>query len=248
MIRATGQSPDAYKMPSKPIEQGFKFHCLADHGYIWDFHPTSHQACPDPVVSTDGLTATGEVVYHLVWKVPSTMYFILYLDNFYTTVPLLGRLCHDLHMGACGTAHPSSAGFPPELKIPKQDIGKYEYHALNVLTVKDSLFGLLVGAHLWFDNVPVTILSTEHDFESQQERLRRRPGKKSTNAKKAWEAFGDLQEKQMMIPLCIDDYNHNMGGVDIADQLRSYYDTQLTSFRTWWPMLFWAFDTMVRNA
>ena len=50
------------------------------------------------------------------------------------------------------------------------------------------------------------------------------------------------------IPQCIDDYNHHMGGVDIADQLRSYYDTQLTSFRTWWPILFWALDTMVTNA
>ena len=30
MIRDTGRSPDTYKMPSKPIEQGFKFHCLAD--------------------------------------------------------------------------------------------------------------------------------------------------------------------------------------------------------------------------
>ena len=39
-----------------------------------------------------------------------------------------------------------------------------------------------------------------------------------------------------------------MGGVDIADQLRSYYNTQLTSFRTWWPMLFWALDTMLTNA
>jgi len=248
MIRATGRSPDTYKMPSKPIEQGFTFHCLADHGYTWDFHPTSNHAGPDPVPSTDGLTATGEVVYHLLRKLPSTMYFIVYLDNYYTTVPLLGRLRHDLHMGACGTARPSSAGFPPQLKIPKQDIGKYEYHALKVLTVKDSLFGQLVGAHLWFDNVPVTILSTVHDFESQQERLTKRPGKKSTNAKKAREAFGDLQEKQMMIALCIDDYNHNMGGVDIADQLHSYYDTQLTSIRTWWPMLFWAFDTMVTNA
>jgi hypothetical protein len=245
---ATGRSPDTYKMPSKPIKQGFKFHCLADHGYIWDFHPTSNQAGSDLVPSTDGLTARGEIVYHLLRKLPSTMYFIVYLENLYTTVPLLGRLRHDLHMGASRTARPSSTGFPPELKIPKHDIGKYEYHALKVLTVKDSLFGQLVGAHLWFDNAPVTILSTVHDFESQQERLRKRPGKKSTNAKKAREAFGDLQEKQMMIPLCIDDYNHNMGGVDIADQLRSYYDTQLTSFRTWWPMLFWAFDTMVTNA
>ena len=39
-----------------------------------------------------------------------------------------------------------------------------------------------------------------------------------------------------------------MGGVDIADQLRSYYDTQLTSFRAWRPMLFWAYHTMVTNA
>ena len=38
------------------------------------------------------------------------------------------------------------------------------------------------------------------------------------------------------------------GSVDIADQLHSYYDTQLTSFRTWWPMLFWAYDTMITNA
>ena len=39
-----------------------------------------------------------------------------------------------------------------------------------------------------------------------------------------------------------------MGGTDIADQLRSYYDTQLTSFRTWWPMLFWAYETTITNA
>ena len=38
-----------------------------------------------------------------------------------------------------------------------------------------------------------------------------------------------------------------MSGVDLANLLRSY-DTQLSSFRTWWPMLFWVFDTMVTNA
>jgi len=176
------------------------------------------------------------------------MYWIFYLDNFYSIVPLLGRLRHDVHMGACGTAHPSSAEFPPEVKIPKQDVGTYEYHALKVLAVKDILFGQLVGAHLWFGNAPVTILSTVQDFESQQERLRKWPGKRTTNAKKAREAFGNLQEKEMMIPLCIDDYNHNMSCVDIADQMRSYYDTQLTSFRTWWPIQFWVYDCLVTNA
>ena len=96
-------------------------------------------------------------------------------------------------------------------------------------------------------------------------KIRMRPGTKSTNAKRAREAFGDAEEKEMLIQLCIDDYSQHMGGVDIADQL-SYYDTQLTSFRTtdnahpsfrttdnththtsfraWWSMLFWASDAM----
>ena len=52
----------------------------------------------------------------------------------------------------------------------------------------------------------------------------------------------------MPIPCCIDDYSHHMGGGDITDQLRNYYDTQLASFRTWWPMFFWALDTMIKNA
>ena len=68
------------------------------------------------------------------------------------------------------------------------------------------------------------------------------------NAKKAREAFGDAYEKEMRIPLCIEDYNQHMGGVDIADQLRSYHSTQLSSFRAWWPMFFWAYDPMISNA
>ena len=34
----------------------------------------------------------------------------------------------------------------------------------------------------------------------------------------------------MPIPCFIEDYNHHMGGGDIADQLRSYYDTELIPF------------------
>jgi hypothetical protein len=55
MIRCTGRSQDTYRMSSKPIEQGFKFHCLAVHGYVWDFLPTSNQAGPDPVDAVEGL-------------------------------------------------------------------------------------------------------------------------------------------------------------------------------------------------
>ena len=39
-----------------------------------------------------------------------------------------------------------------------------------------------------------------------------------------------------------------MGGVDIADQLRSYYNIQLISERVWWPMVFFVLDTMITNS
>jgi hypothetical protein len=39
-----------------------------------------------------------------------------------------------------------------------------------------------------------------------------------------------------------------MGGVDIADQLCCYYDIQHISWRTWWPLFFYAMVTMITNA
>ena len=143
-MRAAGRSADTYKMESKPIEHGFMFHVAADHGYVWDIHPTSNKEGPDPVLHIDGLTATGEVVYHLLGKLPNSKYWIVYLANFNTSLPLLGRL---RHMGGRGTARPNSAGFPPELKIPKQEVKKHEYHSLKTMVLKDNLFFEEVGAY-----------------------------------------------------------------------------------------------------
>lgn len=42
------------------------------------------------------------------------------------------------------------------------------------------------------------------------------------------------------IPKAIDDYNHYMGGVDIADKFCSYYHIQRRESRNWIP-LFWIF-------
>jgi hypothetical protein len=39
-----------------------------------------------------------------------------------------------------------------------------------------------------------------------------------------------------------------MGGVDIADQLRSYYPTQLKCCRSWYPLFFWLLDTTIVNS
>ena len=71
--------------------------------------------------------------------------------------------------------------------------------------LKDPHFNQEVGAQTWIDNAFVTIMSTIYQLGSVVEMVRKRPGKKSTNAKQAREDFGDAYEKEMPIPLCIED-------------------------------------------
>ena len=150
-----------------------------------------------------------------------------------------------LAIGACGTARPNSKDFPKELAISKKAVGQLPYHFRAGIIVRD------VGVLLWFDNAPVTIMTTIHSLigeKSEISRKRKRPGRKSTNARRALAEFGEDHEKELQIPVAINDYNFHMGGVDIADQYRSYYDTQLTTFRTWFPIFFWALDTALINS
>ena len=60
--------------------------------------------------------------------------------------------------------------------------------------------------------------------------------------------FGSESRKVLKIHKIIDDYNHNMNGVDVADQLRSYYNTQQTARRNWMPLFYWLLDTAIINA
>ena len=48
----------------------------------------------------------------------------------------------------------------------------------------------------------------------------------------------------------IDKYNHEMGNVDIADQLRVFYrmDHWLRNRKWWWAILFWALGVILTNS
>ena len=60
---------------------------------------------------------------------------------------------------------------------------------------------------------------------------RRRPEKSSTNAEIVLKVFDDASKKTFAISIFIDDYNHNMNDVDIANQQRTSYETRLVSRR-----------------
>ncbi len=50
------------------------------------------------------------------------------------------------------------------------------------------------------------------------------------------------------IPSAIDNYNHYMGGVDIADQLRAKFSTQQRGFKPWRPLFYQLLDTAIINS
>jgi hypothetical protein len=103
----------------------------------------------------------------------------------------------------------------------------------------------------WQDNNFVLGLSTihiVHEASSSVTALQKCPPNTSTNAAIVCRAFGGLAQKELEIPCFINDYNHHMNSVDLANQFRQAYNTQQIAYRTWIPLLHWVLDQAAINA
>jgi hypothetical protein len=72
------------------------------------------------------------------------------------------------------------------------------------------------------DSAPVTMLSTIHNISHDDhliKRVRRHPRSTSTNVQNVRTVFHGNNTATLEIPKLIDDYNHNMTGVGLCDQL-----------------------------
>ncbi|CAG8728662.1 2479_t:CDS:2, partial [Cetraspora pellucida] len=241
VIRFSGRSIHIIRIKNKPTPEGFKILSLCESGYTYTFLLTSRVSLNN-VTKVYGLSKTGCLVYHLVEQLPySGFSFNIYMDNYFTSIPLFQYL-RQINIGACGTIRKTSSGFPKELKVDK-----------NIKFNWDIRSGIITNSALvvfWQDNGPVTMLTTIHGLvgdEWKVERERQRPRETSTNAVKVRTVFGTESKKKLKIPRVIDDYNNYMNGVDVADQLRSYYSMQQTTRRNWMPLFFWLLDTAIIN-
>src|SRR5882757_2120692 len=249
MVRFFGRSHHTYKMPKKPIQQGYKLFALADHGYVWFFYYTSRQYGIGELVKVLDLTATGSMVYQMARQLPQIpgSFFTIYLDNYFTSIPLFRKL-RAINIGAVGTTRCGAAGteFPPLLAVLREKhCKKLPWGTLCAVAVNDVL---CVG---WQDNNLVLMLSTVHtvhEISDEVLRERKRPAKTSTNASIARQVFGNCAKLELAIPTIINDYNSSMNGVDLANQLRSAYETQRLSYRTWLPLFYWILDQAAINA
>ncbi|CAG8793134.1 24728_t:CDS:2, partial [Cetraspora pellucida] len=220
IARFSGHSAHTFRIKNKPTPKGYKILSLCDSGYAYTFMFLS-RIMLSSIELIPNLNKTGSEVYHLVKQLPQEYAFNIYMDNFFSSINLY-QFLREKGFGACGTW--------------------------------DHLIGVVVDdvlSFLWIDNSPVTMLTTIHKIDGQDSKIKknhRKPYEASTNYKNIRSVFGDEVRKVIPILVAVDDYNHYMGRVDIADQLRSYYSTQLTIFRVWVPLFFWLLDTAIINS
>jgi hypothetical protein len=81
-------------MPNKPIKQGYKIFALADNGYVWHFQLSSRLHRIAELYKVDELTPTGSMVLQIAQLLPKfpDSYYILYLGNYFTSIPLFSML------------------------------------------------------------------------------------------------------------------------------------------------------------
>ena len=249
MVRFHGHSQHTLKMPNKPIKHGYKILALCDHGYTYNWMYTSRTQGFANIDRVPNLTPTSSAVIQLCRPLPSMQYqFHLYMDNYFTNIPLFHHLYSSLHIAACGTLRINY--IPTSLKqhFDESQTRHLPWNHLAVITTSDPHIQIL----RWKDNNMVKLLTSVHTGDSTIERMRRKPRNSSAYTNSARTAFTAVHPTAhrlpFQIPTAIDDYNHYMGGVDIADQYRSYYNTQRRETRNWIPLFNWLLDISIINS
>lgn len=212
-------SPMQY-MPSKPLRKGLRVWMLCDSrsGYCHRTRLYVGKPSEDATTSTVGHRVVTSLVRGLEGR-----YHHLFMDSFFTSVPLLQRLLQD-GLYACGPTNPNRRGYPVALK--PRNVGKlapgefYQCQRGNVV------------ATVTRDAKVVSCLSSN----SAPGIVGIGPGKRDGEG-----SDGDcstLSSLGIARPLPLLLYQENMRGVDLCDQLRECYQVGRPC-KKWWRYFLW---------
>lgn len=220
MIPFKGRLSFKQFMRAKRTRFGIKTWVLAESltGYVSNFQIYTGK---EQGRSETGLSS--RVVFDLMTPFLDKGYH-LYVDNFYTSASLF----HDLFERctyACGTLRINRKYSPKEISLPRN---------CNIGTSDWTMAGPIL-AQSWKDSKEVFFLSTIHNPEYEphipeaNRRVKRRGG-------------------EVTCPPLLHDYNKNMGGVDLNDQMRKYYNMGRRS-KTWYRrVFFYILEVAVHNS
>lgn len=218
MIKFKGRSTLKQYMPKKPIKRGYKVWSLADQkGYLYDFNIYTGKI-GDTVQKDLG----GSVVKNLTLPIQNKNH-CLYMDNYFTSVPLLSYLkTKGIH--ACGTIN-SSRKYLPKLKPDSAlKIGDYDWK------ISDQNDMSIIK---WKDKRIVNLLSNFHDpqYVTQVKRKAK-----------------DGTVSMIPCPIVLQDYNSHMNCVDKFDQNKKTYQIDRKSQKWWHRIFFFFFDATIVNS
>lgn len=232
MVPYKGRSRVKQFIPNKPKRFGFKLFVLASNkGFMHDFIPYVGKILPVEDAEVPDIGASSNIVLHLAQNIPSDKNYLLFFDNWFTSLPLLQHLASRA-IWCCGTVRlPRLKGLPISMKddkkLARDGKGSYQESELGVDNSKVTLVR-------WFDNKVVNLVST---FAK-------------ANPLTTVKRFDKTIKKTVEVPCpdIVQRYNKSMGGVDLADQLISLYRINIKSKKAYHRLVFHFLDMSIVNA
>lgn len=265
MIAFSGRSVHIIKIKNKPVKEGFKVWAWGFKGYIrsWLWHSKIRGVEGVEYRNKQGirlkvalpfrerikLPATQQVVYRMALAFRArypALPMVLFLDNLFLTVAL-ARALAQINIGVMGTTR-KNADIPRpliELGTHEQDISWGYYYSIIQHGVQVFLFK---------DNSAVLAITTA--FNGQEMVLVPHNISKSTAVKMDDNNLNKVQPQpefqprpERPFPKALHQYNSNMNGVDLANQLRVSFTCHRGGDKSWWHViLYWLFDICHTNA
>lgn len=245
MQRFKGRSAETWRMKNKPINEGFKFWGLCDSksGYLINFTPAGRTK---GAVDEYPLLLGSKILSFLIFLLqpirdsPPPARITLVMDNYFTTSKV-NELIRDYGIGLIGTVK-HRRGYPSsQLVAAGNELKLFNEGVWDVDGAGNLLFK-------WVDNSVVTVVTSVHSIEETVSKSRRRPRVTETNRRHVDAVWGDSHRTEVKIPKAIDDYNDLMGGVDLFDQLRGYFEQEFRVRRTWMPIFLFLFNSAITNS
>ncbi|RPA83688.1 hypothetical protein BJ508DRAFT_324399 [Ascobolus immersus RN42] len=136
MAMCTGRTFHTVHIDRKPITDGYKIITLAFSGYVWDFIWWSGSGSGDAGPSDwnefyqthHGITSRSALaVLTLCHTLPlELLQFVIFMDNFYTSIKLFALMHDHLKIGACGTVRYGNS-IPKEIRALEDPISQRNY-------------------------------------------------------------------------------------------------------------------------
>lgn len=144
----------------------------------------------------------------------------IYMDNYFSSVPMFKDFLNKYSTYCCGTLRKNRAFLPKNLMV-----SSHQELPERGSTIFSKCSDLLLT--VWRDRKVIHILSSIHGSQMMT-CTRNMKDKKS----------GKFSRAEIPIPISVKEYSKFMGGVDLTDQMTSYYSFARKS-QKWTKKIFW---------